>query len=87
MSFTILSWNIEHFKGGGNRAQKVADHIKALNPDIFGLLETKEAGTRPDGTPYFVRVDGWLQLEGNERKKFIEEILDHCSLWVGVENK
>jgi len=46
-------------------------------------LPVKEAGKRADGTPYFVRVDGWQQLEGGERKRFIEEISDHCS--VGVE--
>ncbi len=39
MKFSILSWNIEHFKGNEARVKKAADHIKQFDPDVFGLLE------------------------------------------------
>jgi hypothetical protein len=41
MKFSILSWNVEHFRGGTARVKKVADHIKADDPDVFGLLEVE----------------------------------------------
>jgi len=40
--FSVLSWNVEHFKGGEARTQKIADHIKNQNPDIFGILEVEK---------------------------------------------
>jgi endonuclease/exonuclease/phosphatase family metal-dependent hydrolase len=43
MKFSFLSWNVEHFRGGGERLNKVAKHIKDQNPDIFGLLEIEGA--------------------------------------------
>jgi hypothetical protein len=41
MKFRVLSWNVEHFRGGAARVKKVADHIKADAPDVFGLLEVE----------------------------------------------
>jgi len=39
MSFKILSWNVESFKGNPNQLNKVVQHIKRDDPDIFGLFE------------------------------------------------
>lgn len=39
MGFSVLSWNVEHFKGNGDRIKRVADHIKAQDPDVFALFE------------------------------------------------
>ncbi|MBK7661993.1 MAG: endonuclease/exonuclease/phosphatase family protein [Sterolibacteriaceae bacterium] len=41
--FSVLSWNIEHFRGGDARLKKVAAHIAGQNPDVFGLLEIEHA--------------------------------------------
>ena len=41
--FSILSWNIEHFRGGDARLKKVAAHIAGQQPDVFGLLEIENA--------------------------------------------
>lgn len=41
--FTLLSWNVEHFKGGSERISKVTKHIKDQNPDIFGIFEVEGA--------------------------------------------
>jgi hypothetical protein len=41
--FSVLSWNVEHFKGGANRVKNVVEHIKGQNPDIFGLFEVEGA--------------------------------------------
>lgn len=74
-------------KIGGRFTPKYAGKLRSnLDHTLASVhLKVNEVGTRADGTPYFVRVDGWQQLEGNERKKFIEEISDHCSLWLEVE--
>ena len=45
MAFTVLSWNIEHFKDNTNRTKRVADRIKIHNPDIFAILETESLKT------------------------------------------
>lgn len=41
--FSVMSWNIEHFRGGDARLKKVAAHILAQQPDVFGLLEIENA--------------------------------------------
>lgn len=46
MGFSVLSWNVEHFKGGDVRTRKVADHIKSQNPDVFGLFEIEGANVQ-----------------------------------------
>ena len=44
MAFRAMVWNIEHFRGTtAARRQRVADHITAQNPDVFGLLEIENA--------------------------------------------
>jgi len=41
--FSVLSWNVEHFKGGANRVKSVVDHIREQDPDVFGLFEVEGA--------------------------------------------
>lgn len=41
--FSVLSWNIEHFRGGDARLKIVAAHITLQQPDVFGLLEIENA--------------------------------------------
>lgn len=41
--FSVLSWNIKHFRGGDARLKKVSAHISAQKPDVFGLLEVEKA--------------------------------------------
>lgn len=55
------------------------DHIFATNNISF-----KEFGQR-DGEPFFVRVTGWQQLQGDEKKEFIRTISDHCSLYCEIK--
>lgn len=45
MAFSVLSWNIEHFKSDTNRTKRIADRIKTHNPDIFAILETESLDT------------------------------------------
>ncbi|WP_374246528.1 endonuclease/exonuclease/phosphatase family protein [Zoogloea sp.] len=46
MKFSVLSWNIEHFKGGAARLKKVASHIRKQKPDVFALLEIENVDVR-----------------------------------------
>lgn len=39
--FSVLSWNVEHFKGGTTRITDVARHIRDQNPDVFGIFEVQ----------------------------------------------
>jgi hypothetical protein len=39
VGYSFLVWNVEHFKGGHNRTEKVDDLIESFQPDIFGILE------------------------------------------------
>ncbi|HET6349648.1 MAG TPA: endonuclease/exonuclease/phosphatase family protein [Candidatus Krumholzibacteria bacterium] len=43
MKFSFLSWNVEHFRGGGERLKRVAAHVRQHDPDIFGLMEIEGA--------------------------------------------
>jgi endonuclease/exonuclease/phosphatase family metal-dependent hydrolase len=41
MKFSILSWNVEEFNGSAAQLASVADHIRELDPDVFGLFEVE----------------------------------------------
>ncbi len=41
MKFSVMSWNVEAFKGEGGQLNAVVDHIRALEPDVFGLFEVE----------------------------------------------
>jgi len=38
----------------------------------------KKLGTRGDNNDFFVRVFGWQQLAGEERRDYVDHISDHC---------
>jgi endonuclease/exonuclease/phosphatase family protein len=46
MAFSVLSWNIEHFKGGAARLARAAAHIRQQDPDVLGLLEIEGADVK-----------------------------------------
>jgi len=54
------------------------DHILATDNITFGELG------HTAGKPFYVKVTGWQQLEGEARKEFIETISDHCSLYCEI---
>jgi hypothetical protein len=39
--FSVLVWNIEHFKGGITRMNEIAVYLHHYDPDIFVILETE----------------------------------------------
>lgn len=57
MAFSVLSWNIEHFKKDVNRTQLVADKIKEHNPDVFTILETESLDTLEMMRDHFTAYD------------------------------
>jgi hypothetical protein len=40
-AFSLLSWNVEHFKNDPARVQRVADQVAAQSPDVFALYEVE----------------------------------------------
>ena len=40
-AFSILSWNVEHFKNAPSRVSDVVDLIASLKPDVFALYEVE----------------------------------------------
>jgi endonuclease/exonuclease/phosphatase family metal-dependent hydrolase len=40
-AFTLVSWNVEHFKNDDDRVPRVIDLLNAQNPDVFGLYEVE----------------------------------------------
>lgn len=40
-AFSVLSWNVEHFKGRPERCSRVVDLIKDRNPDVIALYEVE----------------------------------------------
>ena len=46
MGYSFLSWNVEHFREGPDRLQRVVQHIRAQDPDVFGLLEVERIAVR-----------------------------------------
>jgi hypothetical protein len=40
-AFTLVSWNVEHFKGKPVRVARVVDFLKNQKPDVFALYEVE----------------------------------------------
>lgn len=40
-AFSLVSWNVEHFKGDPNRTKRVIDFLSTKKPDVFALLEVE----------------------------------------------
>lgn len=65
MSFTFLSWNVEHFARDPARTQTVADTIKAAHPggkpiDVMGILEIKDVAVVDLMLNHFPNYDFYL---------------------------
>ncbi len=67
-------------KTGSRQLISDLDHVLASDE-----IPIKALGTLSDGSDYFVGVRGWQQLSGTARTKFIDEISDHCSLYMEVD--
>lgn len=40
-AFSLVSWNVEHFKKAGTRVERVLGLLKAQSPDVFALYEVE----------------------------------------------
>lgn len=40
-AFSVVSWNVEHFKEDRSRVERVVDFLKKQKPDIFALYEVE----------------------------------------------
>ncbi len=40
-AFSLVSWNVEHFKGKPERVVRVVELLSEQNPDVFALLEVE----------------------------------------------
>lgn len=38
-AFSVVSWNVKHFKGDSSRVKKVVEFLKNQDPDVIGLYE------------------------------------------------
>ncbi|UCV26825.1 endonuclease/exonuclease/phosphatase family protein [Ferribacterium limneticum] len=52
MALKILSWNVEHFRGG-DRTKAVAEHVLKHKPDVFALYEVENLGVLELMRSYF----------------------------------
>jgi endonuclease/exonuclease/phosphatase family metal-dependent hydrolase len=48
-------------------------------------LELEQLGNLPSGDLFAVRVKGWQQLYGANRKDFVDNVSDHCALYFRVK--
>jgi hypothetical protein len=42
-AFSLLSWNVEHFKNEGARVERIVGKLAEQNPDVFALYEVEGA--------------------------------------------
>jgi hypothetical protein len=47
-AFSVLSWNVEHFKDNPARVSDVVQLLAQVNPDVFGLYEVEGKVAFPD---------------------------------------
>jgi hypothetical protein len=40
-AFTLVSWNVEHFRNPDSRVDRVVDFLNDLSPDVFALYEVE----------------------------------------------
>jgi hypothetical protein len=70
MKFSLLSWNVESFKGSDPQLSSVAAHINALNPDVFGLFEVENVDIISLITDHLPEYDYNL-TDGPENKEIL----------------
>jgi hypothetical protein len=39
--FSVVSWNVEHFKDDPSRVERVVTFLRDQSPDVFGLYEVE----------------------------------------------
>ena len=42
--FTVLSWNVENFRVADKDVNRIVQHVRGYNPDVFALLEVVGSG-------------------------------------------
>ena len=72
--FSLVTWNIRHFKLDTTLKDKVVNHLKSMNPDVFAILEV-------------VGADVWNYMfkEFPEHNFFITEGPETQEILVGVQ--
>jgi endonuclease/exonuclease/phosphatase family metal-dependent hydrolase len=70
--FSLLSWNVEHFKDDPTnvRVARIVDFVKAQNPDVFAILEVEGStifGALVDKMPNYI----FQITEGEETQEIL----------------
>jgi hypothetical protein len=80
IEMSLLPKEFEYTFNNGKLVSNL-DHVLASDNLTF-----VQQGATTEGNTFVVNVSGWQQLSGNARKKFINEVSDHCSLYIGVNS-
>lgn len=74
--FSFASWNVEHFSGHKERAERVVNFIQKSSPDVFGIMEVE----RREVFDYFMR-------QMPDHSFFMTEDISGMETLVGVHNR
>jgi Endonuclease/Exonuclease/phosphatase family len=75
MKYSVLTWNVEHFKNSTSRIKTVADSIAAFKPDIFAIFETEELNLPLLIRQYFPNYNFYL-TDGPETQEIMLGVKD-----------
>ena len=73
--FSVLSWNVEHFKVSKKKTDKIIQHIKSINPDVLAIYEVEGA-----------EVFSFMTEEFSKYSFFITEGPQTQEILVGTKN-
>src|SRR5215217_9736933 len=71
--FSVISWNVEHFREKDGRTKKIAEFMKPFKPDIFSIYETEDVAIMQLMQVHFPDYD-YFVTDGPE----VQEILIGC---------
>lgn len=71
--FSVVSWNVEHFREKAGRTARIAQILKPLKPDIFAIYETEDVAIMQLMQVHFPGYDYFI-TDGPE----LQEILVGC---------
>jgi hypothetical protein len=71
--FSLVSWNVEHFRENAGRTERIAKEMKSLKPDIFAIYETEDVSIMALMQVHFPNYDYFI-TDGPE----LQEILVGC---------
>lgn len=71
--FSVISWNVEHFREKDGRTTRIAGFMKPLRPDIFAIYETEDVSIMQLMQTHFPDYDYFI-TDGPE----LQEILVGC---------